>query len=141
MSLSIADFQKISNGTYNAGDITLTSSGKLDKVNNHVGLLKGWNNKSVDAATTLAVKNAFVQALKNAGIDEAAIAGVREELGLPKSGSTKGFDLTTLKPLTRAQTRQILDHFSDIINQNAGRTRRMAAGTAISRRVRPRAWW
>jgi len=59
-----------------------------------------------------------------------------------KGGKTTwNFDLTTLKPLTRAQTRQILDHFSDIINQNAGRTRRMAAGTAISRRVRPRAWW
>ena len=80
MSLSIADFQKISNGSFNAGDITLTSSGKLDKVNNHVGILKGLNTKSVSAATTLEVKNAFVQALKNAGVDEAALAGVREEL-------------------------------------------------------------
>lgn len=122
MSLSISDFQKISNGTYNAGDITLTSSGKLDKVNNHVGLLKGWNNKSVDAATTLAVKNAFVQALQNAGVDAALLDDVRKDLGLPQSGSTKGFDLTTLKPLTRAQTRQILDRFSGVINQNAGRT-------------------
>ena len=122
MSLSISDFQKISNGTYNAGDITLTSSGKLDKVNNHVGLLKGWNNKSVDAATTLAVKNAFVQALQNAGVDAALLDDVRKDLGLPQNGSTKGFDLTTLKPLTRAQTRQILDRFSGVINQNAGRT-------------------
>ena len=117
MSLSIADFQKISNGTYNAGDITLTRGGKLDKVNNHVGLLKGWNNKSVNAATTLEVKNAFVQALKNAGVDADSIAAVREELGLPKSGSTKGFDLTTLKPLSRTQTREILDRFAGVINQ------------------------
>ena len=122
MSLSITDFQKISNGTYNAGDITLTRGGKLDKVNNHVGLLKGWNNKSVNAATTLEVKNAFVQALKNAGVDADSIAAVREELGLPKSGSTKGFDLTTLKPLTRAQTREILDRFAGDINAKAQRT-------------------
>ena len=27
MSLSISDFQKISNGSFNAGDITLTGSG------------------------------------------------------------------------------------------------------------------
>ena len=33
MAISINDFQRISNGTFNAGDITLTSSGKLDKVN------------------------------------------------------------------------------------------------------------
>ena len=32
MSLSISDFQKIANGTSNAGSITLTSRGKLDKV-------------------------------------------------------------------------------------------------------------
>ncbi len=122
MSLSISDFQKISNGTYNAGDITLTSSGKLDKVNNHVGLLKGWNNKSISAATILEVKNAFVQALKNAGVDGAHLAGVREELGLPKDGGTKGLDLTTLKPLSRAQTREILDRFAGVINDKAQRT-------------------
>ena len=46
MSLSISDFQKIANGYHNAGDITLTGSGKLDKVNNHVGMLKGWNTKT-----------------------------------------------------------------------------------------------
>ena len=122
MSLSITDFQKISNGTYNAGDITLTRSGKLDKVNNHVGLLKGWNNKSVNAATTLAVKNAFVKALQDAGVDAARLDEVRKDLGLPKSGSTNGFDLTTLKPLTRAQTREILDRFAGDINAKAQRT-------------------
>ena len=64
MNLTISDFQKIANGSYNAGDITLTSSGKLDKVNNHVGILKGWNNKTISATTTLEVKNAFVKAHK-----------------------------------------------------------------------------
>ena len=39
MNLSITDFQKISNGYHNAGDITLTGRGKLDMVNNHVGIL------------------------------------------------------------------------------------------------------
>ena len=95
MSLSISDFQKISNGTYNAGDITLTRGGKLDKVNNHVGLLKGWNTKTISASTILEVKNAFVQALKNAGVDGAHLAGVREELGLPKDGGTKGSSTST----------------------------------------------
>ena len=122
MSLSISDFQKISNGSYNAGDITLTRGGKLDKVNNHVGLLKGWNNKTISVDTILQVKNAFVQALKNAGVDADSIAAVREELGLTKDGSTKGLDLAALKPLSRAQTREILDRFKGTINQNAGHT-------------------
>ena len=68
MSLSIADFQKIANGSFNAGDITLTSSGKLDKVNNHVGILKGWNNKTISATTTLEVKNAFGSSEQERGI-------------------------------------------------------------------------
>ena len=122
MSLSISDFQKIANGSFNAGDITLTSSGKLDKVNNHVGILKGWNTKTISAATTLEVKNAFVSALKKAGVDETSISKVREELGLPKGESTKGFDLSSLKPLSRAQTREILDRFAGVINQKAGST-------------------
>jgi len=122
MNLSISDFQKISNGSHNAGDITLTSSGKLDKVNNHVGILKGWNNKTISATTTLEVKNAFVKALKNAGVTEASLADVREELGLSRSGSTKGLDLSKLKPLTRAQTREILDRFAATINEKAQRT-------------------
>ena len=104
MNLSITDFQKISNGYHNAGDITLTGRGKLDMVNNHVGILKGWNTKSVSAATTLEVKNAFVQALKNAGVDEGALEKVRAELGLPQGESTKGFDMSSLKPLSRTQT-------------------------------------
>ncbi|MBO7684251.1 MAG: hypothetical protein J6T51_05965 [Kiritimatiellae bacterium] len=122
MSLSISDFQKIANGSHNAGDITLTSSGKLDKVNNHVGILKGWNTKTISATTTLEVKNAFVNALKNAGIGKAELAKVREELGLPKGGGTKGLDLSTLKPLSRAQAREILDRYANTINQNAHRT-------------------
>ena len=122
MSLSITDFQTISNGSYNAGEITLTKSGKLDKVNNHVGILKGWNTKTISAATTLEVKNAFVQALKDAGVGAADLDKVREELGLPKSGSTKGFDLSRLKPLTRAQTREILDRFEGVINEKAEST-------------------
>jgi len=121
-TLSVTDFQKIANGSHNAGDITLTSKGNLTKVNNHVGILKGWNTKTISAATALEVKNAFVKALRDAGIGKDALAQVREELGLPKGGGTKGLDLSTLKPLTRAQTREILDRYAGTINQNARRT-------------------
>ena len=119
MAISINDFQRISNGTFNAGDITLTSSGKLDKVNNHVGILRAFNKTSIDVATSLRVKNEFVNALRQSGVSDADIAAVRKELGLGDADG-KGFSLKDLKPLTRAQTREILDRFSKTINEQAG---------------------
>ena len=119
MAISINDFQRISNGTFNAGDITLTSSGKLDKVNNHVGILRAFNKTSIDVATSLRVKNEFVNALRQSGVSDADIAAVRQELGLGDADG-KGFSLKDLKPLTRAQTREILDRFSKTINEQAG---------------------
>ena len=119
MAISINDFQRISNGTFNAGDITLTSSGKLDKVNNHVGILKSFNKTSIDTQTTLRVKNEFVNALRQSGVGEAELAGVRKELGLGDADG-KGLSLKDLKPLTRAQTREILDRFAKTINDKAG---------------------
>ena len=122
VNLSITDFQRISNGDFNAGSITLTSKGRLDKVNNHVGILSIFNNKTIKADTIFEVKNAFVQALKNTGISEAELAKVREELGLPKGEGKKDFDLSMLEPLTRAKTRDILDRYANHINLQAGRT-------------------
>ena len=119
MAISINDFQRISNGTFNAGDITLTSSGKLDKVNNHVGILKAFNKTPIDVQTTLRVKNEFVNALRQSGVSDADIAAVRQELGLGDADG-RGFSLKDLKPLTRAQTREILDRFSKTINEQAG---------------------
>ena len=121
MAISINDFQRISNGTFNVGDITLTSSGKLDKVNNHVGILKSFNKTSIDVQTTLRVKNEFVNALRQSGVSEAELAGVRKELGLGDVDG-KGLSLKDLKPLTRAQTREILDRFAKTINGYAGST-------------------
>lgn len=36
VNISLRQFQKISSGTYNAGEVKLASETKLDKVNNHV---------------------------------------------------------------------------------------------------------
>ena len=35
LRFSLDDFQKLSKGTYNAGEFRITDSGKLDIVNNH----------------------------------------------------------------------------------------------------------
>ena len=126
MSLSIMDFHNISNGTYNAGEITLNWHGGLTKVNNHVGALSGFNGKQIDPQKSLAVKFAFVKALETHmfGHDE-ELAQVRKELGLPPTGEMKDvgldFDLSSVKPLTRAKTREIINRFKDNINWSVTR--------------------
>ncbi len=126
MSLSIMDFHKISNGTYNAGEITLNWHGGLSKVNNHVGILSGFNGQQIDPKKSLEVKFAFVKALEAHmfGRDE-ELAQVRKELGLPPKGGMKDmgldFDLSSVKPLTRAKTREIINRFSRDLNWSVGR--------------------
>ena len=49
LDFSLDDFQKLTKGHYNAGELRLTDSGKLDIVNHH----KTWslfNHKTIDGA-------------------------------------------------------------------------------------------
>ena len=45
VNISLQQFQKMSSGTYNAGEVTLTSETTLGRLNNHV-VFTGWNGKS-----------------------------------------------------------------------------------------------
>lgn len=117
LRFSLGDFQKLSKGTYNAGDLCLTSSGRLDIVNNH----KTWtvfNNKSVDAADSFAIRVAFAKAMEAAGVDEKAMHGVRKALGLRDDDSMSTG--RALEPLTRQQVRELID--SNIAAINARRS-------------------
>ena len=117
LRFSLDDFQKLSKGTYNAGELRLTSDGKLDIVNNH----KTWtvfNNKSVDAADSFAIRVAFAKAMEAAGVDEKAMHGVRKALGLGDDDSMRGGK--ALMPLTRQEVRELID--SNIAAINARRS-------------------
>ena len=85
-NISIDQFQKISSGRYNAGEVKLSDTGSLTKVNNHVHL-RGKNVVAVTHEETLAVKEAFVRALANSGVGTDALNAVRRELGLLPDGS------------------------------------------------------
>ena len=62
VNISLRQFQKISSGTYNAGEVKLASETKLGKVNNHVSRL-GQNVVPLSHEEVMAVKTAFVKAL------------------------------------------------------------------------------
>ncbi len=128
-NISLAQFNKIATGDYNAGQIDFRTkddgSTELVKVNNHV-----WKTSKNDAilspARILEVKLAFLNALQNGGVTDVAIKEIRNRLGLPTeidmlTSKAERTDFLKMRfaPLTRAQVRAILDEFA---NQGKGYT-------------------
>ena len=120
INVSLQQFQAISHGKYNAGEVKLSSETTLDKVNNHVHST-GKNKTELSHAEVLAIKQAFVKALTQGGVGANEIARVRRELGL---GTDKTVDTSlkdrSVRPLSRQQIREILDRNAAAINAHAG---------------------
>ena len=110
VNISLAEFQKISDGKYNAGEVKLSSETGLKKVNNHIHRL-GANNVEISHEEVLAIKEAFVKALTSNGVvDKNEINRIRAELGLsPDSAVDTSLRKRSITPLTRQQIRDIID--------------------------------
>ena len=120
VNISIQKFQEISSGKYNAGEVKLTSETSIDKVNNHV-TMKFLNTTKISHVEVLAIKNAFVKALKGGGVDADELNRIRQELGLaPEKPVDKTLHERSIKPLSRQQIREILDRNAAAINQHEG---------------------
>ncbi len=116
VNISIQQFQNISSGKYNAGEVKLENETTLGKINNHVHFT-GSNAKALSHQEVLAVKNAFIKALSQNGVDAAEIARIRRDLGLSAdTGIDKSLHERSLRPLTRQQVREILDRNAATIN-------------------------
>ena len=76
LNISIQQFQAVSRGKYNAGDVKLASDHSLERINNHVRM-QGLNKVPISHDEVLAVKNAFVKALSGNGVGDEEIARVR----------------------------------------------------------------
>ena len=109
VNISLAEFQKMSDGKYNAGEVKLSSETGLQKVNNHIHRLKA-NKVEISHEEVLAIKQAFVKALSSSGVDKNEISKIRSELGLaPDSAVDTSLRRRSIKPLTRQQIRDIID--------------------------------
>ena len=84
VNISLQQFQEISSGEYNAGEVRLTGQDSLGKINNRVHF-SGWNTVSLTHAEVIAIKDAFVKALRDGGVDGAEIDRVRVQLGLART--------------------------------------------------------
>ena len=126
VNISLQQFQEISSGKYNAGEVKLTSENKIDKVNDHV-TLKFLNDVKISQVEVLAIKNAFIEALRGGGVTGDALVKIREELGLsPMKSVDKSLHERSIKPLSRQQIREILDRHAEDINRHEG------AGTIVA---------
>ncbi len=120
VSISLDQFQRISSGKYNAGEVKLSGETSLAKINNHV-FLRGKNIQTVSHEETLAIKEAFVRALASSGVGKDAVNAVRRELGLAPDGiADKTLGERSMKPLSRQQIREILDRNATAINAFKG---------------------
>ena len=61
VNISLAEFQKMSYGKYNADEVKLSSETGLQKINNHIHRLNA-NKVEISHEEVLAIKEAFVKA-------------------------------------------------------------------------------
>lgn len=115
LDFSLDDFQKLTKGHYNAGELRLTDSGKLDIVNHH----KTWslfNHKTIDGADSFAIRVAFAKAMEAGGVGKQEMRNLRKALGLNSDYSMRSTE--ALQPLTRQVVRQIIDKNIAVLNAN-----------------------
>ena len=120
VNISLQQFQDISSGKYNAGEVRLADESNLKKMNNHVHRT-GKNTEVISHDEVLAIKEALVKALSAHGVEEDEISRVRRELGLaPGEEGDRTMGLRSIKPLSRQQIREILDRNASTINSSHG---------------------
>ena len=107
VNISLEEFQRMSRGDFNAGEVRLAGENKLEKVNNHVRF-RFLNNKTINHAEVIAIKNAFVNALESNGVNSDRLQDIRQKLGLEGENGAETRRLS-MKPLTRQQIREIID--------------------------------
>ena len=130
VNISLQQFQAVSSGKYNAGEVKLSSETSLTKVNNHVGFYRSKNTVALSHEEILAIKQAFVKALSAGGVQRDELNRIRTQLGLAADASAEGGDKQlherAMKPLSRQQIREILDRnaatINDTLHRNAIRT-------------------
>ena len=123
----LEEFQKLASGKYNAGNIVLTSRGKLNIANNH----RHWtclNTTKISPEDAFAVRAAFVDALTSrGGLPPDKLALVCERLGINEDLSAR--NERAFIPLTRQEVREIID--ANIADINTGHVEALRTGDEI----------
>ena len=125
LDISLDKFNAESSGTYNIGHLKLSSDGtSVYRTNNHKTFTL-FNNTKISSEEAFAVKYAFCQALRKEGLDADQIAAVKEKLGI-SGGALGTLKAGSIKPLTAAEVREIIDVYAGQINRNRASAAREA---------------
>ncbi len=122
---SLAQFNRIASGEYNAGLVDFATdrngnlTGELTKVNNHVHQTSK-NNVELAPERILEIKEAFINALVRGGVAKDKINEIRQRLGIPaelkmtaQKDERKLMLQKRFKPLTRQFVRSLLDQYAN----------------------------
>jgi hypothetical protein len=115
LDISLAQFDAIASGDFNAGQIDYNGSGSdvsLKKVNAHVHF-RSLNTATIEAKRVVELKQAFVRAMESKlGNDNGAIAEIRKSLGLPPDNTMpRALSSRMIEPLTRQEVRELIDKY------------------------------
>ncbi len=130
LKISLDKFNTEASGTYNIGQMKLSSNGKsVYRTNNH----KTWtilNRTKISSEEALAVKFAFCQALSKEGLSKEAINEVKTKLGIP-GNALDALKAGNIKPLTAAEVREVIDKYAAQINQHRASVAKGANGVKV----------
>ena len=116
VNISLNEFQRLSIGEHNAGEVKLAGETKLAKMNNHVGSFFV-NKDIISHEEVIAIKQALVKALRLNGVQEETLNKIRMDLGLATvDPSDRDLRHRSIMPLTRQKIREILDQNAAVIN-------------------------
>ncbi len=89
-------------------------------MNHHVHFTS-FNKTEINVSEVLAIKNAFVKALSENGVEQKEIDRIRRDLGLDSAGAgDRTLHARSLKPLSRQMIREILDRNASAISPESG---------------------
>jgi len=116
LNISLDQFNAVSSGKYNIGQLKLGEDGaSVYRTNNHK-TLTFLNTTRISSEESLALKFAFCKALANEGLSSDAIESVKEKLGI-SGGVIDAVRVGGVTPLSAADVRAIIDEYAETINE------------------------
>lgn len=117
LNISLDQFNMAAKGQYNIGQLKLGEDGaSVVRINNHKFFTR-FNRNPIRPEESLALKNAFCNALSKEGLSDETVSEIRKKLGL---GDTILDTLTAgnIKPLSAAEVREIIDEYAGQLNKS-----------------------
>ena len=117
LNISLDSFNAAASGKYNIGQIKLNQDGTgVYRANSHKTFTI-LNKTEISQEEAFAVKEAFCRAIKNeAKLDDSAVQELKDKLGIGSSRFSS-MKAGTMKALTAAEVREVIDKYAGKINQ------------------------